>query len=75
MAPGGDRVTFENYTKGQGYEAKDEDWYFATYGPPEQTRTDVARALEQRRRPRQGHDAGGGDLRRPLAVHPVRRGP
>ena len=34
MAPGDDRVTFENYTKGHGYEARDEDWYFATYGPP-----------------------------------------
>jgi hypothetical protein len=34
MVAGGDRVTFENYTKGKGYDAKDEDWYFATYGPP-----------------------------------------
>jgi hypothetical protein len=34
MVAGGDRVTFENYTKGRGYMAKDEDWYFATYGPP-----------------------------------------
>jgi len=34
MVAGGDRVTFENYTKGNGYDAKDEDWYFATYGPP-----------------------------------------
>lgn len=34
MVAGGDRVSFENYTKGNGYDAKDEDWYFATYGPP-----------------------------------------
>jgi hypothetical protein len=34
MVAGGDRVTFENYTKGKGYKAKDTDWYFATYGPP-----------------------------------------
>lgn len=34
MVAGGDRVTFENYTKGNGYDAKDKDWYFATYGPP-----------------------------------------
>jgi hypothetical protein len=34
MVAGGDRVTFENYTKGRGYKAKDKDWYFATYGPP-----------------------------------------
>jgi len=34
MVAGGDRVTFENYTKGKGYKAKDEDWYFSTYGPP-----------------------------------------
>jgi hypothetical protein len=34
MVAGGDRVTFENYTKGEGYLAKDKDWYFATYGPP-----------------------------------------
>lgn len=34
MVAGGDRVTFENYTKGKGYDAKDKDWYFATYGPP-----------------------------------------
>lgn len=34
MVAGGDRVTFENYTKGKGYMAKDADWYFATYGPP-----------------------------------------
>lgn len=34
MVAGGDRVTFENYTKGRGYTAKDEKWYFATYGPP-----------------------------------------
>ena len=34
MVAGGDRVTFENYTKGEGYDAKDKDWYFATYGPP-----------------------------------------
>ncbi len=34
MVAGGDRVTFENYTKGKGYKARDEDWYFATYGPP-----------------------------------------
>lgn len=34
MVAGGDRVTFENYTKGEGYTATDEHWYFATYGPP-----------------------------------------
>jgi hypothetical protein len=34
MVAGGDRVTFENYTKGHGYMAKDEEWYFETYGPP-----------------------------------------
>jgi hypothetical protein len=34
MVAGGDRVTFENYTKGHGYDAKDDEWYFATYGPP-----------------------------------------
>ena len=34
MLAGGDRVTFENYTKGEGYKAKDDNWYFATYGPP-----------------------------------------
>ena len=34
MVAGGDRVTFENYTKGKGYLAKDKDWYFSTYGPP-----------------------------------------
>jgi hypothetical protein len=34
MVASGDCVTFENYTKGEGYKAKDEDWYFATYGPP-----------------------------------------
>ncbi|WP_461023299.1 hypothetical protein [Thalassiella azotivora] len=34
MVAGGDRITFENYTKGEGYTAKDEHWYFATYGPP-----------------------------------------
>jgi hypothetical protein len=34
MVAGGDRVTFENYTKGRGYMAKDTDWYFGTYGPP-----------------------------------------
>jgi hypothetical protein len=34
MVAGGDRVTFENYTKDEGYWAKDEDWYFETYGPP-----------------------------------------
>lgn len=34
MVAGGDRVTFENYTKGKGYDAKDDKWYFATYGPP-----------------------------------------
>ena len=34
MVAGGDRVTFENYTKGKGYTARDAKWYFATYGPP-----------------------------------------
>ena len=34
LVAGGDRVTFENYTKGKGYLAKDSDWYFETYGPP-----------------------------------------
>ena len=34
MLAGGDRVTFENFTKGEGYRAKDDDWYFETYGPP-----------------------------------------
>lgn len=34
MVAGGDRVTFENYTKDREYLAKDSDWYFATYGPP-----------------------------------------
>ncbi len=34
MVAGGDRVTFENYTKGEGYTAQDKHWYFATYGPP-----------------------------------------
>lgn len=34
MVAGGDRVTFENFTKGHGYTATDEKWYFATYGPP-----------------------------------------
>ena len=34
MVAGGDRITFENYTKGEGYTAKDTAWYFATYGPP-----------------------------------------
>ena len=34
MVAGGDRVTFENFTKGRGYMAKDKDWYFSTYGPP-----------------------------------------
>lgn len=32
LAAGPDRVTFENYTKEQGYDAKDDEWYFATYG-------------------------------------------
>ncbi|WP_456789868.1 hypothetical protein [Cellulomonas sp. P5_C5] len=34
MVAGGDRITFENYTKDEGYTAKDTAWYFATYGPP-----------------------------------------
>ena len=34
MVAGGDRVTFENYTKHKGYNATDNAWYFAMYGPP-----------------------------------------
>jgi hypothetical protein len=34
MMAGGDRVTFENYTKGGGTYATDDDWYFGMYGSP-----------------------------------------
>ena len=30
----GDRVTLENFAKGNGYDAQDSNWYFRMYGPP-----------------------------------------
>jgi hypothetical protein len=34
MAPGEDRVTFENAAETSEYNAKNEKWYIETYGPP-----------------------------------------
>lgn len=34
MVAGGDRVTFENYVDPEAESAKNDAWFFATYGPP-----------------------------------------
>lgn len=38
MLAGGDRVTWENFTKGEPPDARDDKWFFATYGPPTKRR-------------------------------------